>query len=95
MKIWFIFNFLQMRPTRQTAKKMESYCHPLGFLFCCIGLMDEAALVGGLLMLATGYLFTLLKWQGDKYQIWYEPISNEHISSYLNGIKQLYITPRL
>jgi len=77
LKIWFIFNFLQMHPTRQTAKRMEIYCHPLGFLFCCLGLMDEAALVGGLIMLATGYLFTLLKWQGDKYQIWYEPPSNE------------------
>lgn len=77
LKIWFVFNFLQMRPTRQTAKRMEIYCHPLGFLFCCLGLMDEAALVGGLIMLATGYLFTLLKWQGDKYQIWYEPPSNE------------------
>ena len=77
LKIWFIFNFLQMRPMRETAKRMEIYGHSLGFFFCCLGLIDEAALVGGLLMLATGYLFTSLKWQGDKYQIWYEPKSNE------------------
>ena len=31
-----------------------------------------AALVGGLLMLATAYLYHCLKWQGDKYGIWYD-----------------------
>jgi transcriptional regulator with XRE-family HTH domain len=76
LKLWFIFNFLQMRPMRQTAIRMEIYGHSLGFLFCALGLVDEAGLVGGLLMLAIGYLFTLLKRQGDKYQIWYEPVSS-------------------
>jgi len=80
LKVWFIFNFLQMRPIRKTAEKMEVYGHSLGFFFCCLGLMDEAALVGGLMMLLTGYLFTFLKWQGDKYQIWFEPTSNNATS---------------
>jgi transcriptional regulator with XRE-family HTH domain len=77
LKIWFIFNFLQMRPIRKTAEKMEIYGHSLGFFFCSLGLIDKAALVGGLCMLFTGYLFTLLKWQGDKYQIWYEAVASE------------------
>ncbi|PRO70162.1 helix-turn-helix domain-containing protein [Alteromonas gracilis] len=77
LKIWFTFNFLQMRPVRHTAKRMEIFGHTFGFFFCWLGLFNEAALVGGLLMLITAYLFTLLKWQGDKYQIWYEPTSNE------------------
>ena len=77
LKIWFTLNFLQMRPERQTAIRMEIFGHTFGFLFCWLGLFSEAALVGGLLMLVTAYLFTLLKWQGDKYQIWYEPSANE------------------
>ena len=77
LKVWFTFNFLQRQPIRKTASKMEIYGHSLGAFFCTLGLMDEAALVGGLLMLLTGYLFTFLKWQGDKYEIWYEPASDE------------------
>lgn len=77
LKIWFTFNFLQRQPIRKTAKQMEVYGHTLGFLFCALGLFDEAALVGGLFMLLTGYLFTLLKLQGDKYEIWYEPTAHE------------------
>ena len=72
LKAWFTFNFLQMRPLRKTANRIETVCHVFGFFFCCLGLYSEASLVGGILMLATAYLFTLLKWQGDKYQIWYE-----------------------
>ena len=77
LKVWFVFNFLQMRPTRKSAKRIEIYGHSFGFFFACLGLFNEAALAGGLLMLATGYLFTLLTWQGDKYQIWYESDSDE------------------
>lgn len=75
VKLWFAFNFLQLRPKRITAKRSEVICHISGFIFCSLGLINEAALVGGLLMLATAYLFTLLKWQGDRYQIWYEELS--------------------
>jgi transcriptional regulator with XRE-family HTH domain len=76
MKIWFAFNFLQLRPKRNTAKRSEVICHISGFSFCLLGLVNEAALVGGLLMLLTAYLFTLLKWQGDKYGIWYEEVTD-------------------
>ncbi|MDK2594117.1 helix-turn-helix domain-containing protein [Pseudoalteromonas obscura] len=73
LKIWFALNFLQLRPKRETAKRIMWLGHMSGFIFCCMGLVSEAALVGGLLMLMTAYLFALLKWQGDKYDIWDEP----------------------
>ena len=72
LKIWFALNFLQLRPLRHTANRIEVVGHVFGFFFCCLGFYSEAALVGGLFMLLTAYLFTLLKWQGDKYQIWFE-----------------------
>lgn len=75
LKIWFVFNFLQLRPTRNSAKRVIVASHLFGFVFCCLGLINEAALVGGLIMLATGYLFQLLKWQGDKHGIWYDSLS--------------------
>jgi hypothetical protein len=37
-----------------------------------IGFVNEAALAGGLILLANAYLFSLLMWQGDKYGIWYD-----------------------
>lgn len=72
LRIWFAFNFLQLRPMRRVASRSEMICHITGFLFCCLGLMSEPALVGGLIMLATGYFLHFLKWQGDKYQIWFD-----------------------
>lgn len=72
LRCWFMFNFLQTRPSRKTASRIEVIGHISGFSFCCLGLISEAALVGGLLMLATAYLYHGLKWQGDKYGIWYD-----------------------
>ncbi|WP_371189014.1 helix-turn-helix domain-containing protein [Thalassotalea maritima] len=72
LKCWFVFNFLQARPTRQSARRIEVIGHVSGFIFCCLGLVNEAALVGGLIMLSTAYLYHWLKYQGDKYGIWYE-----------------------
>ncbi len=72
LKCWFVLNFLNTRPSRESARRIEVIGHCSGFLFCCLGLINEAALVGGLLMLATAYLYHGLKWQGDKYGIWYE-----------------------
>jgi transcriptional regulator with XRE-family HTH domain len=72
LKCWFVFNFLQTRPSRQSATRIEVVGHISGFIFCCLGLVNEAALVGGLLMLSTAYLYHWLKYQGDKYGIWYE-----------------------
>ncbi|WP_019677205.1 helix-turn-helix domain-containing protein [Arsukibacterium perlucidum] len=73
LKIWFWLNFLQVRPARNTAKRAEIISHIAGFIFCSVGLVNEAALAGGLIMLALAYFYSLLKWQGDKYGIWYEP----------------------
>ncbi len=72
LKIWFVFNFLQARPRRDTALRIQWLTHVTGFIFCLLGIWSEAALVGGLMMLATAYLFQLLSWQGDRYGIWYE-----------------------
>ena len=72
LKIWFVFNFLQTRPRRKSAKRIELIGHVSGYIFCCIGLVDEAALVGGILMLSIAYLYHWLNWQGDKYGIWYD-----------------------
>ena len=72
LKCWFVFNFLQTRPCRSSAARIEVISHISGFTFCCLGLVSEAALVGGLLMFATAYLYHWLKYQGDKYGIWYD-----------------------
>ncbi|GAA6153956.1 helix-turn-helix domain-containing protein [Pseudoteredinibacter isoporae] len=72
LKIWFMFHFLQARPRRDTALRIPCLAHIAGFLFCLLGFWHEAALAGGLIMLATAYLFQLLRWQGDRYGIWYE-----------------------
>ena len=78
LKCWFVFNFLQTRPSRKSATRIELIGHISGFIFCCLGLVNEAALAGGLLMLATAYLYHGLIWHGDKYSIWYdhEPLEN-------------------
>ncbi|WP_034474469.1 helix-turn-helix domain-containing protein [Aestuariibacter salexigens] len=72
LKIWFMFNFLQLRPTRDSATRIEVIAHAFGFLFCCAGFVSEPALAGGLILLGSAYFFHFLKWQGDKYGIWYE-----------------------
>lgn len=74
LKLWFVFNFLQARPTRKSAVRIEIISHSSGFLFCCLGLVSEPALAGGVIMLAIAYLFWLLKYQGDKYGIWYDEV---------------------
>ncbi len=74
LKVWFFFNFLSLRPTRSSATRIEVVSHASGFLFCALGLLSEAALVGGLIMLANAYLFHLLTRQGDKHGIWYEAV---------------------
>ncbi|MDG1752380.1 MAG: helix-turn-helix domain-containing protein [Thalassotalea sp.] len=72
LKLWFVFNFLQARPSRKSAVRIEVISHLFGFLFCCIGLINEAALSGGLMLLFIAYLYHFLKRQGDKYGIWYD-----------------------
>jgi transcriptional regulator with XRE-family HTH domain len=72
LKCWFVVNFLQTRPSRSSASRIEMLGHVSGFAFCCLGFISEAALVGGVLMLSTAYLYHWLKYQGDKYGIWYD-----------------------
>jgi transcriptional regulator with XRE-family HTH domain len=72
LKCWFFLNFLSIRTTRVAAKRIVVVSHVFGFLFCAMGFVSEAALAGGLILLANAYLFALLLWQGDKYGIWYD-----------------------
>ncbi|MBU2971221.1 helix-turn-helix domain-containing protein [Pseudoalteromonas sp. C2R02] len=72
LKCWFVFNFLQVKPSRRSAVRIEVTGHISGFIFCCLGLINEAALAGGLIMLSIAYLYHWLRWQGDKYGIWYD-----------------------
>jgi len=72
LKCWFFLNFLSVRTTRTVATRIQILSHTFGFLFCALGFVSEAALAGGLILLANAYLFSLLTWQGDKYGIWYD-----------------------
>jgi len=73
LKCWFFLNFLSVRTSRAVARRIHILSHLFGFVFCAIGFVNEAALAGGLILLANAYLFALLMWQGDKYGIWYDP----------------------
>jgi hypothetical protein len=72
LKCFFTVNFLDVYPTRAVAHRIEIMSHVSGFLFCLLGVVSEAALAGGLIMLANAYLFRLLTWQGDRLGIWYD-----------------------
>ena len=72
LKCWFFFNFLSIRTNRSVVTRIRVVSHVSGFIFCVLGFVNEAALAGGLIMLANAYLFSLLTWQGDKYGIWYD-----------------------
>ena len=72
LKCWFFLNFLSVRTKRAVARRIYVLSHLFGFLFCALGFFSEAALAGGLILLANAYLFALLMWQGDKHGIWYD-----------------------
>lgn len=72
LKVWFIINYLQMRPNRAAGIRIEIISHVCALLFCVMGFFYKSILVGGILFLITGHLFRLLTWQGDKYGIWYD-----------------------
>lgn len=72
LKWWFFFNYCSFRPLRKATHRGIVISHLSGFLFCCLGLINEGALVGGLIMLLVAYLFSFLLWQGDKYGVWFD-----------------------
>ena len=72
LRCWFFLNFLSVRTQRAVATRIQVVSHVAGFIFCLFGFISEAALAGGLILLANAYLFALLTWQGDKYGIWYD-----------------------
>jgi transcriptional regulator with XRE-family HTH domain len=72
LKCCFSLQLLTVQPARAVALRIVIACHLSGFLFCLLGFRNEAALAGGLIMLASAYVFHLLLWQGDKLGIWYD-----------------------
>jgi transcriptional regulator with XRE-family HTH domain len=74
LKWLFVLNFFSVRPTRTSALNVELASHFFGYIFCVFGLVSEPALVGGLILLANGYLFRFHIWLGDKYGAWYEKV---------------------
>lgn len=74
LRYWFSLNFFSLRPSRSAARNVEIVSHAFGFAFCVLGLINEPALVGGIILLANGYLFRLHAWLGDKYGVWYDKI---------------------
>ena len=72
LKWWFFFNYCSFRPMKKATQRGIIISHTSGFLFCCLGLLNEGALIGGLIMLLIAYLFSFLSWQGDKYGIWFD-----------------------
>lgn len=72
LKWLFALNFFSLRPSRRAAVKVEFISHLFGFAFCLLGLVNEAALAGGIILLANAYLFRLHLWLGDKYGAWYD-----------------------
>jgi transcriptional regulator with XRE-family HTH domain len=73
LKCWFFLNFYDVAPVRGVVTRVILISHVTGYLFSLIGFFNEASLAGGLLMLTTAYFFQLLRWQGDRYAVWYEP----------------------
>ncbi len=71
VKWLFMLNFFSLKPSRAAACRVEMMSHLFGFGFCLLGLWNEAALAGGLLLLLNGYLFRLHLWLGDHYGAWY------------------------
>ncbi len=76
LKWWFFFNYLTFRPSRKSTTRGIVFCHLCGFSLCVWALLDHRALLGGLTLLLTAYLFQLLAWQGDKYGVWYDKPDN-------------------
>lgn len=72
LRCWFGLSFLHQHPVRRSAKRIEAVAHITGFLFCLLGLVNQAALEGGLIMLSMAYPLSLLSRQGDRYGIWFD-----------------------
>lgn len=72
LKCFFTINFLDIAFSRSTARRIILLSHVSGFIFCVIGFRNEAALAGGLIMLANAYAFQGITLLGDKHGIWYD-----------------------
>ena len=72
VRCWFSLNYFSLRPNRSAVRNVEIVSHVFGFAFCVLGLVNEPALVGGIIMLSNAYLFSFHAWLGDKYGVWYD-----------------------
>lgn len=72
VRCWFSLDYFSLRPNRSAVRNVEIVSHFFGFAFCVLGLLNEPALVGGIIMLSNAYVFRLHAWLGDKYGVWYD-----------------------
>ncbi|WP_228553166.1 MULTISPECIES: hypothetical protein [Pseudoalteromonas] len=70
LRIWFFLGTFQRQPGRSLLIRLERILHGFGLFFCLLGLINEAALAGGLLLLINGYFISYCKYMGDKFAIW-------------------------
>lgn len=76
VKWWFFFNYGTFKPSRKATIRAMVLCHLSGFLFCVGGLYKEALVGGAVSMLLAAYIFTFLKWQGDKFGVWFDTLAD-------------------
>ena len=73
LKGWFLLNLVfGARTRRATINRVLWVCHAAGFLLCVCGWFSEPALAGGILMLLNAHTMALVRWQGDRYGIWFD-----------------------
>lgn len=72
VKWWFFLNYCSFKPSKKATKRVVFLSHLSGFLFCVLGLVNEGALAGGIIMLLLAYFFYFLSLQGDHYGVWYD-----------------------
>lgn len=74
VKWWFFFNYGTFKPSRKATVRAMILCHLSGFIFCVGGLFIDPLKGGAVCMLFTAYFCTFLKWQGDKFGVWFDVV---------------------
>lgn len=72
MLLLVLLQFLEFSHEAKCGHEIATPAHASGFVSCLLGFISEAALAGGLIMLANAHLFSLLTRQGGKYGTWFD-----------------------
>ena len=72
LKGWFYFNLIFGPKTRATVTRLHWLCHGIGLPLLLVGWVSQPALAGGIILVLHAHLLAMLRWQGDKYAIWYD-----------------------